>query len=684
MSKNWALWAGAAFGVGALIPGAAQAQQGGGPFADVPMGHWAYDAVTQLAQKGIFTGYPDGTFQGRRALTRYEFAVALQRMLTEVQREIAAANLKGPQGNPGERGPAGATGARGPRGAAGPVGPSGVPPEVLQDILRQQGLMRSDIAALQKLAQEFSSELAMLGADVEQIKRNLNALADRVTRLEATVARIPKITGAVNIGFRADGVTAKTPGFNNVGNAAIPGLVDRDGRLLNASNSLLNRVNAFYDIDLGITANVSDVATARLLLNAGNYLRGYLGGRISQVNPLIDGGVDGKTDTPNFTTEDVIPYYLYLETPVKIGGVGTQITVGKFGHQFTPYTLKMADVDSYFYNDKTDLGDYPITGGRVNFRALGLNFSAYAGVHQNDYAQLTSTAGFLMPGFYSPDLNRFQPQGSSGPLIGIGSSLIDQSAGVRATYVGKRFEIGGTYLAGAAGTSDLPGVSDQFRELQVYGVDFRVTPWKHIGFSGAVTESKWTARVGGNLQGQFGVGPNDRRAWDLRADFPLWKALAQIYYKRIGAGFDAPGSWGRLGDWINPRGIEGFGGSLEVPIGHRLTLEFEGADYNYTAFKNFGAPASNLFYARGGLRYPLSARNTVDVGYELVDYQADALDAVKREEQYYNLGITHQFSPNLSVRMLYQLENVHSRGVLDVPGFNYQANIFITQFQARF
>src|SRR5688500_3411575 len=153
MSKKWALWAGAALGFGALLPSAAQAQ-GGGPFADVPTTHWAYDAVQSLAQRGIFTGYPDGTFQGRRALTRYEFAVALQRMLAEVQRQIAAIQLRpGPQGERGPAGPQGPQGVPGARGPAGPPGPPGVTPAELQEFRRQQTLLRQDITALQKLAQ---------------------------------------------------------------------------------------------------------------------------------------------------------------------------------------------------------------------------------------------------------------------------------------------------------------------------------------------------------------------------------------------------------------------------------------------------------------------------------------------------------------------------------------------------
>jgi hypothetical protein len=696
MKTNWALLAGTAIAAGALLPSAAHAQAAAGPFADVPQQHWAYDAVQQLAQRGIFTGYPDGTFAGKRALTRYEFAVALQRMLQEVQRNIAAIQLM-----PGPQGPAGPTGARGPAGAPGapgaqgPRGERGAGTEAeLNELRRQQGLLRQDITALQKLAQEFSSELAMLGADVEQLKRNLQALSDRVTRVEAAVARIPKITGAVNIGARAANVTADGApgGIDNGGSAPIQGVVDRDGRYLNPSSSVLERANVFYDIDLGITANISDVATARLLLNAGNYLKGYLGNRISQVNPFIDGEAEGRpgdAGLPAFTAEDVTPYYLYIETPIKIAGAGAQLTVGKFGQQFTPYTLKMIDVDSYFYNDKTDLGDYPVAGARANFKALGLNFSAYAAEHPNDYAALSSTAGILIPGITSTDLNRFQPQGSAigipGFGIGAGSSAIEQSAGVRATYVGKRFQVGGTYLTGSASASDEVGFSELFRQLQVYGLDFRVGLIRNIALSGAVTESKWTGQDGSNNQfSLFGISDNDRRAWDLRVEFPIKKALITGFYKRIGDGFDAPGSWGRMGMWFNPRGIEGFGGTVEVPLGSRLVLEGEYGDYNYQGLRRSGGDSSDLTYIKGGLRYPLSSRNSLGLGYERVDYDANGPGGLDRTEQYYNIGVAHQFSPNLTFQILYQLLDVHSAGVMDAPGFNYKANIIATQFQARF
>src|SRR5207237_8287230 len=55
------------------------------PFADTPTNHWAYDAIAQLAAKGLVEGYPDGTFKGDRAMTRYEMAMVVARLLARIE-----------------------------------------------------------------------------------------------------------------------------------------------------------------------------------------------------------------------------------------------------------------------------------------------------------------------------------------------------------------------------------------------------------------------------------------------------------------------------------------------------------------------------------------------------------------------------------------------------------------------
>lgn len=52
-------------------------------FPDIPINHWAYEAVSDLSRRGLVEGYPDGTFGGDRMLTRYEFAQIVYRAIQD-------------------------------------------------------------------------------------------------------------------------------------------------------------------------------------------------------------------------------------------------------------------------------------------------------------------------------------------------------------------------------------------------------------------------------------------------------------------------------------------------------------------------------------------------------------------------------------------------------------------------
>ena len=158
------------------------------PAQTVPFDHWAYDAVDQLVQKGIIIGYPDGTFKGDRAMTRYEFAMAISRLLDVVKAEkgeVGATGAKGDQGPAGLPGSAGLTGAKGPQGDRGPTGPDGK----IDD---------ARIAALvNKLCDEFKAELKDLRGDVDALTDDVADLTDRVSALEEQ-ARGPKVFGWID------------------------------------------------------------------------------------------------------------------------------------------------------------------------------------------------------------------------------------------------------------------------------------------------------------------------------------------------------------------------------------------------------------------------------------------------------------------------------------------------------
>ena len=99
------------------------------PFMDVPMNHWAYDAIGQLAAHGILSGFPDGTYKGQQQTTRYEMASALARALAVVDMTKAS---------------------------------------------------KQDVEMLKRLVVEFKDELEALGVRVDELDERVRVLEDRL------------------------------------------------------------------------------------------------------------------------------------------------------------------------------------------------------------------------------------------------------------------------------------------------------------------------------------------------------------------------------------------------------------------------------------------------------------------------------------------------------------------------
>src|SRR3990172_6769120 len=119
------------------------------PFADVPTDHWAFDAIAELAAKGLIEGYPDGTFKGDRALTRYEMAMVVARLLARIEA------IKIPP----------------------PPAPVKIPPPEVT---------RADIQTIQRLINEFRAELAALGVRVTAVEEELTAVRARLDNTKVT------------------------------------------------------------------------------------------------------------------------------------------------------------------------------------------------------------------------------------------------------------------------------------------------------------------------------------------------------------------------------------------------------------------------------------------------------------------------------------------------------------------
>ena len=43
-------------------------------FTDVPKDHWAFSYISEMSERGVLSGYPDGKFYPESQVTRAEFA----------------------------------------------------------------------------------------------------------------------------------------------------------------------------------------------------------------------------------------------------------------------------------------------------------------------------------------------------------------------------------------------------------------------------------------------------------------------------------------------------------------------------------------------------------------------------------------------------------------------------------
>ncbi len=225
-------------------------------FQDVPLTHWAYPALQKLAAAGILEGYPpNGNFIGQRPMTRYEFAVAIARLLDKMGN--GTQGPKGDQGIQGIQGPAGRDAVGG-----GPAGPT--------------GLTRDEVLAIvNPLQREFRDELARVDA-------RLTALENRMSTEESKVVAPPRLTFAPAllhregyasyIGNGVNGQRNFLTGVNgnnlagNPGNLAAPNgaggyTTPRAGRY---TADISRKKFSYTDLELRLTDRVSD----RVSLNA--------------------------------------------------------------------------------------------------------------------------------------------------------------------------------------------------------------------------------------------------------------------------------------------------------------------------------------------------------------------------------------------------------------------------------
>ena len=714
------------------LPAVSHAQAASGPFADVPTDHWAYQSVDTLQKAGIVIGYPDGTYGGRRPMTRYEFAVAIARLLAQINGTNKGASAEDLA-------------------------------NLRTDLTNRIQGNTDAIDALKALVNGFQPELTRLGQDVTAINTRLDALESHVNSLDKRLTndegvlgsvveeqRRLKITGELTTIFEAVNSThrdgsgnfasfqdqnGQRHGNGQFGNQFADAARVNVGGANNASNfgvngHLLQTSDVYEDVLLHIRGRLSDTATANVDLDFGNYLNavGNEASFGSSANPasFTNSRFNNNNNFGGFGGTDNI-YKAYLDAAVKLGPLGgAELLVGRFGNQYTKYTLKLADADVYTNLTQTDSGDIIGDGASVALKLGPAKVNAFAvKLDENNFTQPYGGSTSFTGGF--------SPQSRPGGLIAANhAAQLSQGIGARATFGAPEAAVlgftveqfalnnnSGNGVLAPAGFNTFDGVNDpnrnpnsrngQYNRLSVYGVDFNgALPFGLPGVKkgGILLDASYTVSAHGINQGFNNVGKDFRyQATDDQIAFALGGLQLKGGYQYVGPDFSAPGYWGRVGGWSNPTNVRGPVASVKYAITPKLgfNADYEaykaayGRDGQGNAINSPLQQNDHLNRYQVGFGYGLSSAYSVDLGYENVQYDlrnnsGTLASAGKPTETYVTFGIGHTLSSNASVKLLYQVVHYDDKGTGFDPsataanGSNGKENggIATAQFQLKF
>ncbi len=638
------------------------------PFPDTKENHWAYEAVTRLKTDGILVGYPNGMFIGNRLATRYEMAVAINAAYTKLKnltdglsKQIDDINgkIKELQDRP--------------------VGPSQADFDALKaalnDVKDQVAGMKSygtDIADLKRLAEKFEKDLAALGVDVDDLKKSLAALDKRVSVLEAH--RLPiDIHGDMNFmsmsGYGMSGtygvdVTGRPTGVGR-GNAPLSGMSD---------NTL------FHELGFDITTNNEKGPKGEIVAVIGNMIdspgAGYVNGAGNAVGPF----------TSMSTGSAGIPYgpgneSVYVSKAVaKFGSDETGLPfsgeVGRIGLKLGSYILERPDYNPYYDNARWSNGEWSVDGFKLGFKLGPVRlhvFGAEASVATDSQGTVIQPMIIGANGFTGPAA----PAGvnSLGGAL-LGATEINQLAGAHLWVpIGKDGNIDLSYVLLQSNTSG------PVNAIQDYGVDANYKFTQALKVWGGYSKTDATL-------GTHNVNNKNDQRFDGYLGYMGSNWGVDLGGRYIDGLFVAPGSWGRIGTWWNPTGIEGFDGKGHIDFAKSFTLKASGEFYQGTGVNHMGLSTSTkITRVTGDLGYKFSNGVGVDVGAEDVTVTGVSPNPT---ELWFNLGASYDFSDNAKFSLLWQMSTMNNTGAFAGPTFaaagavNNKGGLITTQFSIKF
>ncbi len=426
------------------------------PFADVPTDHWAYDAIAELAAKGLIEGYPDGAFRGDRAMTRYEMAMVVARLLARIE-AIKIPPLPPDLVRRGDLAP------------------------ITKDIAAARAAATAESAALDKkftasiatinrLIAEFRAELAALGVRVTAVEEELAALKARVDNTRVTGDARFRFNLFPNDGPSGGGAAGKVPDARIRTRLTFTGTVAPNVTAVVrlAANNASNASGINYDVRLGHNYAFGDVSFDSAFVDVRNYLGASLWRAGRQFFTLAGVGFAGVGllyDPANSSAAGVYQ-------PLMTTGVTTPAS-----HWITnlPYSITMTGLSDGLRTDWV-LGPFNLTA--AIFREANFSIASGAGGNPSirDDRVLRVTTGALLPGWTLG--GTYFAEHKLHTAVAATSAGVGTSGGT-----GWGFDLAGTLMPG----------------IRVYG---EYTNWNTSSFNvGLVTAAQnvkaW--RVGGNI-----------------------------------------------------------------------------------------------------------------------------------------------------------------------------------------
>ncbi|MGQ9657043.1 MAG: S-layer homology domain-containing protein [Fimbriimonadales bacterium] len=615
-------------------------------FSDVPPNNWAYQAIRELVRLRILAGFPDRTFEPNRQVSRAEFAQAVARAIRVVDERIRQVE--------------GRINAIAPESPAAPQpSPLQTRLQELQQAVQELQQLRSAVETLQRLAQEFETEMSGLSVSVRDLRRDFEALN---ARLQTEERRRNRLTGDVLLAVFGTHSYDKRSAFTYNGNAISP------------SGKFLQSVGVLHELGLQVDVPVNERIDAKATFIIGNYLP-YTRDAARSADSLA-------TNTAAYTVgaTDVAIWEAYIDLPLELFGREIQARVGRIPLKLTPYTLQRIDPDYYIDAARYDDGAFRADGAALRTSFGGVDTQLFL---VSSYGIRSNTVRFFPIRFANHNASVSAP--------------VDQMLGLRLQYPFRFGEtplnIGATYLAAGVGQSRtfehiVNTISTNINRADVLAVDLSGE------FSGITAAFDYAVSI--LLRGDNRVVSRNNTALDLRVSYPFnerWQGT--LGYREIEPFFVAPGNWGRIGYLYNPSDLKGTYFSTRYQVDESLSLALAVDAYTGTA----KLPFNRGYQGRDRVRriqldahYRYTPRLRFHLTYENVGWEINsfALNSQrgKPEWNYLTLRAVYQLADDTELSVLYQYINADGKGVALLSGgpspASNRAGVFATQVGYRF